>query len=104
MTSWPRFEDFVNELQRQDTSQTIRPGKGNALAYVGQQGAEYGALRWKEGDQELKLGGRVEIYCTNLDQSTNAFDRYCNRQRRPNRGHVALSWAEPVTGLGLEDF
>ena len=24
----------------------------------------------------LKLGDRVEIYCTNLDMSTNAFDRY----------------------------
>ena len=23
-----------------------------------------------------KLGDRLEIYCTNLDQSTNAFDRY----------------------------
>jgi D-serine deaminase-like pyridoxal phosphate-dependent protein len=22
------------------------------------------------------MGDRVEIYCTNLDQSTNAFDRY----------------------------
>jgi D-serine deaminase-like pyridoxal phosphate-dependent protein len=43
---------------------------------VGQQGAEYGALRWKDGDKEPKLGDRVEIYCTNLDQSTNAFDRY----------------------------
>ena len=23
-----------------------------------------------------KLGDRLEVYCTNLDQSTNAFDRY----------------------------
>jgi D-serine deaminase-like pyridoxal phosphate-dependent protein len=43
---------------------------------VGVQGAEYGALRWKDGEQEPKLGDRIEIYCTNLDQSTNAFDRY----------------------------
>lgn len=43
---------------------------------VGVQGAEYGALRWKDGEQAPKLGDRVEIYCTNLDQSTNAFDRY----------------------------
>ena len=43
---------------------------------VGVQGAEYGALRWKDGDQVPKLGDRIEIYCTNLDQSTNAFDRY----------------------------
>jgi D-serine deaminase-like pyridoxal phosphate-dependent protein len=43
---------------------------------VGVGGAEYGALRWKDGEQAPKLGDRVEIYCTNLDQSTNAFDRY----------------------------
>ena len=43
---------------------------------VGVQGAEYGALKWKDGEQAPKLGDRVEIYCTNLDQSTNAFDRY----------------------------
>jgi D-serine deaminase-like pyridoxal phosphate-dependent protein len=42
---------------------------------VGVQGAEYGALRWKDGEQAPKLGDRLEIYCTNLDQSTNAFDR-----------------------------
>ena len=39
-------------------------------------GAEYGALNWKDGEQAPKVGDRVEIYCTNLDQSTNAFDRY----------------------------
>lgn len=50
--------------------------KGMPWLAVGQQGAEYGALRWKDGDKEPKLGDRVEIYCTNLDQSTNAFDRY----------------------------
>ncbi len=43
---------------------------------VGTGGAEYGALTWPEGQQFPKLGDRVEIYCTNLDQSTNAFDRY----------------------------
>jgi D-serine deaminase-like pyridoxal phosphate-dependent protein len=43
---------------------------------VGIQGAEYGALKWKDGDKPPKLGDRIEIYCTNLDQSTNAFDRY----------------------------
>lgn len=43
---------------------------------VGVQGAEYGALRWKDGEQAPKLGDRIEVYCTNLDQSTNAFDRY----------------------------
>ena len=43
---------------------------------VGVQGAEYGALKWNDGDKFPKLGDRLEIYCTNLDQSTNAFDRY----------------------------
>jgi D-serine deaminase-like pyridoxal phosphate-dependent protein len=43
---------------------------------VGTQGAEYGALKWKDGDGDLKLGQRVEIYCSNLDMSTNCYDRY----------------------------
>jgi len=42
---------------------------------VENQGAEYGILKWKEGDG-LKLGQRVELYCTNLDTSTNVYDRY----------------------------
>jgi 3-hydroxy-D-aspartate aldolase len=50
--------------------------KGMPWLNVGQQGAEYGALRWKDGDKEPRVGDRFEIYCTNLDQSTNAFDRY----------------------------
>jgi D-serine deaminase-like pyridoxal phosphate-dependent protein len=50
--------------------------KGMPWLGVGVQGAEYGALTWKDGDQAPKLGDRLEIYCTNLDQSTNAFDRY----------------------------
>ena len=43
---------------------------------VGTQGAEYSSLAWTGDDKGLKLGDRVEIYCTNLDMSTNAFDRY----------------------------
>lgn len=42
---------------------------------VENQGAEYGILRWKDGD-ELKLGQRVELYTTNLDMTTNCYDRY----------------------------
>jgi D-serine deaminase-like pyridoxal phosphate-dependent protein len=64
--------DYGNKAIAKQSDQV----KGMPWLEVGQQGAEYGALRWKEGDQELKLGDRVEIYCTNLDQSTNAFDRY----------------------------
>lgn len=50
--------------------------KGMPWLGVGGGGAEYGSLLWKDGEQAPKLGDRVEIFCTNLDQSTNAFDRY----------------------------
>ncbi len=50
--------------------------KGMPWLEPGSGGAEYGSLRWKDGDKAPKLGDRLEIYCTNLDQSTNAFDRY----------------------------
>lgn len=50
--------------------------RGMSWLTVGHQGAEYGTLTWKDGAPEPKLGDRVEIFCTNLDQSTNAFDRY----------------------------
>ena len=50
--------------------------KGMPWLEVGTQGAEYGYVKWKDGDKAPKLGDRLEIYCTNLDQSTNAFDRY----------------------------
>ncbi len=43
---------------------------------LGAGGAEYGSLKWKDGDKAPKLGDRLDVYCTNLDQSTNAFDRY----------------------------
>ena len=64
--------DYGNKALARNTDQV----KGMPWLEVGQQGAEYGALRWKDSDKDLKLGDRVEIYCTNLDQSTNAFDRY----------------------------
>jgi len=50
--------------------------KGMPWLEVASQGAEYGLLKWKDGDQEPKLGDRVEIYCTVLDDSTNYYDRY----------------------------
>jgi 3-hydroxy-D-aspartate aldolase len=50
--------------------------KGMPWLQVSTQGAEYGALQWTGQDKDLKLGDRVEVYCTNLDMSTNAFDRY----------------------------
>ena len=64
--------DYGNKALAKKTDE----GKGMPWLEVGVQGAEYGALTWKDGDHAPKLGDRLEIYCTNLDQSTNAFDRY----------------------------
>ena len=50
--------------------------KGRPDVKVVNQGAEYGLLVWKDGDRDLKLGERVEIYPSNLDMSTNVYDRY----------------------------
>ena len=50
--------------------------KGREDVKVENQGAEYGLLRWKDGDREFRLGERVEIYPSNLDMSTNVYDRY----------------------------
>jgi D-serine deaminase-like pyridoxal phosphate-dependent protein len=50
--------------------------KGMPWLQVGNQGAEYGMLSWKDGGGEIKVGDRVEIFCSNLDMSTNCYDRY----------------------------
>jgi D-serine deaminase-like pyridoxal phosphate-dependent protein len=50
--------------------------KGMPWLQVSTQGAEYGVLRWKDGGGEIKVGDRVEIFCSNLDMSTNCYDRY----------------------------
>jgi D-serine deaminase-like pyridoxal phosphate-dependent protein len=42
---------------------------------VENQGAEFGILKWSQGD-ELKLGQRIELITTNLDMTTNCYDRY----------------------------
>ncbi len=49
--------------------------KGRPDIVVENQGAEYGILKFKEGD-ELKLGQRAELYTSNLDMTTNCYDRY----------------------------
>jgi D-serine deaminase-like pyridoxal phosphate-dependent protein len=64
--------DYGNKLLAKKTDEV----KGMPLLQVGVGGAEYGALRWNDGEPFPKLGDRLEIYCTNLDQSTNAFSRY----------------------------
>ena len=50
--------------------------KGRPEVEVQNQGAEYGILAWKDGAKDFKLGDRVEIYPSNLDMSTNVYDRY----------------------------
>jgi D-serine deaminase-like pyridoxal phosphate-dependent protein len=64
--------DYGNKVMAKKTDEV----KGMPWLEVGGQGAEYGYLKWKDGEQAPKLGDKVEIYCTNLDQSTNTFDRY----------------------------
>lgn len=50
--------------------------KGRPEVKVINQGAEYGGLTWQDGDRDFKLGERVEVYPSNLDMSTNVYDRY----------------------------
>jgi D-serine deaminase-like pyridoxal phosphate-dependent protein len=50
--------------------------KGRSDVEVKNQGAEYGMLVWKDGDRDYKVGDRVEVYPSNLDMSTNVYDRY----------------------------
>jgi D-serine deaminase-like pyridoxal phosphate-dependent protein len=50
--------------------------KGRPEVKVENQGAEYGILVWKDGDRDFKLGERVDLYPSNLDMSTNVYDRY----------------------------
>jgi D-serine deaminase-like pyridoxal phosphate-dependent protein len=50
--------------------------KGRPEVKVENQGAEYGILAWNDADRAFKLGERVEIYPSNLDMSTNVYDRY----------------------------
>ena len=64
--------DYGNKAMARPTD-TV---KGMPWLQVGNQGAEYGMLKWKDGEGELKVGDRVEIYCSNLDMSTNCYDRY----------------------------
>jgi D-serine deaminase-like pyridoxal phosphate-dependent protein len=65
--------DYGNKAMARPTDQV----KGMPWLKIANQGAEYGLLTWSPNDhEELKIGDRVEIYCTNLDMSTNCYDRY----------------------------
>ncbi len=50
--------------------------KGRPDMKVINQGAEYGGITWADGASGFKLGDRVDIYPSNLDMSTNVYDRY----------------------------
>jgi D-serine deaminase-like pyridoxal phosphate-dependent protein len=56
--------------------------KGRAEVVVENQGAEYGILKWKEGNG-FKLGEKAELITSNLDMTTNCYDRYyvCEGER-----------------------
>lgn len=64
--------DYGNKAMAQLTD-TV---KGKDWLSVDKQGAEYGLLKWKDGGGEIKVGDRFEIICSNLDMSTNCYDRY----------------------------
>lgn len=64
--------DYGNKAMAQLTDQV----KGKSWLKVDKQGAEYGLLKWTDGGGEIKVGDRFEIYCSNLDMSTNCYDRY----------------------------
>jgi D-serine deaminase-like pyridoxal phosphate-dependent protein len=91
----PSFDDFGSSLsvlttvisKRHPGQCTIDAGnkallkptdevKGRPDVKVENQGAEYGLLVWKDGDRDFKLGDRVEVCPSNLDMSTNVYDRY----------------------------
>ena len=63
--------DCGNKAMLKPTDQV----KNRPDVVVENQGAEYGILKFNEGN-ELNLGERVELYCSNLDTSTNVYDRY----------------------------
>jgi len=50
--------------------------KGRPEVKVENQGAEYGILKWEETERDFRLGEQVELYPSNLDMSTNVYDRY----------------------------
>jgi D-serine deaminase-like pyridoxal phosphate-dependent protein len=43
--------------------------KGRPDVAVDLQGAEYGILRWKAGENDYKLGDKAELYPTHLDSA-----------------------------------
>lgn len=56
--------------------------KGRPEVVVENQGAEYGILKWQQGNG-FRLGEKVELVTSNLDMTTNCYDRYyvCEGER-----------------------
>ena len=57
--------------------------KGRSDLTVARAGAEYGSLRWEDADPEPKLGDQFELITSNLDTTTNYYDRIfvCRRDQ-----------------------
>ncbi|MBZ5595941.1 MAG: alanine racemase [Acidobacteriia bacterium] len=64
--------DYGNKALLRTTDEV----KGRPGVRIESGGAEYGMLLWNDGDRDIKLAERVEIYPSNLDTSTNVYDRY----------------------------
>jgi D-serine deaminase-like pyridoxal phosphate-dependent protein len=64
--------DYGNKALLRDTDEV----KGRPGVRIESGGAEYGMLLWNEGDRDINLAERVEIYPSNLDTSVNVYDRY----------------------------
>lgn len=64
--------DYGNKATLRTTDEV----KGRPGVKIESGGAEYGMLSWNDGGPEIKLADRVEIYPSNLDTSTNVYDRY----------------------------
>ncbi|HVP49291.1 MAG TPA: alanine racemase [Bryobacteraceae bacterium] len=64
--------DYGNKALLRTTDEV----KGRSGVKIESGGAEYGMLLWNDGDRDIKLAERVEIYPSNLDTSTNVYDRY----------------------------
>jgi D-serine deaminase-like pyridoxal phosphate-dependent protein len=64
--------DYGNKAMLQTTDQV----KGMPWLQLDKQGAEYGILRWQDSGHAIQVGDRLEVFCSNLDMSTNCYDRY----------------------------
>ena len=69
--------DAGNKSATQPTDEV----KGRPDLTVARAGAEYGALHWEQADPEPKLGDQFELITSNLDMTTNYYDRIFVCQR-----------------------